>query len=119
MIFLSYTSGTKGFKFMRKPNNVIFHGVTAMFDEHMFPSCPDNISPGSTCIGDNYPLLSLLFLQKTEDGLMGVHYHLLGCIPQLGGYHRSKDRLFRDLSSHRQDHQILWLCRRGLHKERV
>ena len=45
----------KGFKFMRKPNNVIFHGVTAMFDEHMFPSCPDNISPGSTHIGANYP----------------------------------------------------------------
>ena len=55
MIFLGYTSGTKGFKFMRKPNNVIFHGVTAMFDEHMFPSCPDNIGPGSTRIGDNYP----------------------------------------------------------------
>ena len=54
MIFLGYTSGTKGFKFMRKPNNVIFHGVTAMFDEHMFPSCPDNIGPGSTRIGDNY-----------------------------------------------------------------
>ena len=37
MIFLSYnTSGTKGFKFMQKPNNVIFHGVTAMFDKHMF-----------------------------------------------------------------------------------
>ena len=55
MTFLGYTSGTKGFKFMRKPNNVIFHGVTAMFDEHMFPSCPDNISSGSTHIGANYP----------------------------------------------------------------
>ena len=40
---------------MRKPNNVIFHDVTAMFDKHMFPSCPDNISPGSTRIGANYP----------------------------------------------------------------
>ena len=40
---------------MRKPNNVIFHSVTAMFDKHMFPSCPDNISPGSTRIGANYP----------------------------------------------------------------
>ena len=57
MVFLGYSSGTKGFKFMRKPKNVIFHGVTAMFvfDKHMFPSCPDNISPGSTCIGANYP----------------------------------------------------------------
>ena len=49
---------------------------------------------------------------------MGVHYHLLGRIPQLGGYHHSKDRLFRDLSSLQQDHQILRLCRRDLHKER-
>ena len=48
MIFLA--SGMKGFKFMRKPNNVIFHSVTAMFDKHMFPSCLDNISPGSTHI---------------------------------------------------------------------
>ena len=54
MTFLSYTSGMKGFKFMQKPNNDIFHGVTAMFDEHMVPSCPDNISPGSTRIGANY-----------------------------------------------------------------
>ena len=35
MIFLRYTSGTKGFTFMRKPNNVIFHGITAMFDEYI------------------------------------------------------------------------------------
>ena len=49
---------------------------------------------------------------------MGVHYHLLGRIPQLGGYHRSKDRLFRALSSLWQDHQILRLCRRDPHKER-
>ena len=55
MTFLNYTSGTKGFKFMRKPNNVIFHAVMAMFDEHMFPSCPDNISPGSMHIGANHP----------------------------------------------------------------
>ena len=48
MTFLSYTDGTKGFKFMRKPNNIIFHAVTALFDEYMFPHCPDNISPGHT-----------------------------------------------------------------------
>ena len=28
MTFLGYTSGVKGFKFMRKPNNVIFQSVT-------------------------------------------------------------------------------------------
>ena len=45
---------------------------------------------------------------------MGVHYHHLGHIPQLGGYHHSKDLLFQDLSSLRQDHQILRLCRSSL-----
>ena len=50
---------------------------------------------------------------------MGVHYHLLGRIPQLGGYHRSKDHLIRDLNSLRQDHQILQLCHRDLLWERV
>ena len=64
MTFLSYTSGMKGFKFMWKPNNVIFHSVTTMFDEHMFPSCPDNISLGSTCIGCYVFTCFLLFFLK-------------------------------------------------------
>ena len=37
-----------------------------MFDEHMFPSCPDHISPGSTRIGDNYP--GIEFNIPSEDG---------------------------------------------------
>ena len=80
MIFLSYTSGTKGFKFMQKPNNVIFQGVTAMFDEHMFPSCPDNISPGSTCIGANYPDTELNI--PLEDG----GWFDGGALPPFGPY---------------------------------
>ena len=85
MIFLGYTSGTKGFKFMRKPNNVIFHGVTAMFDEHMFPSCPDHISPGSTHIGDNYP--GTEFNIPPEDGgwFDGGALPLFGPYPSAGG----------------------------------
>ena len=55
MTFLGYTSGVKGFKFMRKPNNVIFQAVTVLFDEFMFPNCPDNKSPGHTRIGREYP----------------------------------------------------------------
>lgn len=55
MTFLGYTSGVKGFKFMRKPNNVIFQAVMALFDEFMFPNCPDNKSPGHTRIGHEYP----------------------------------------------------------------
>ena len=55
MTFLGYTSGVKGFKFMRKPNNVIFQSVTALFDEFVFPHCPDQKSPGHTRIGREYP----------------------------------------------------------------
>ena len=55
MTFLGYTSGVKGFKFMRKPNNIIFQAVTALFDEFMFPNCPENKSPGHTHIGREYP----------------------------------------------------------------
>jgi hypothetical protein len=41
MTFLGYLPGMKGFKFMRKfkPNNIIFHSATALFDEYMFPHC--------------------------------------------------------------------------------
>ena len=55
MTFLGYTDGTKGYKFMRRLNNNIFHTVTALFDEYMFPHCPDYISPGHTPIGGEYP----------------------------------------------------------------
>ena len=55
MTFLGYTPGIKGFKFMRKPNNIIFHSATALFDEYMFPHCPDFKSPGHTRIGCEYP----------------------------------------------------------------
>ena len=86
MIFLGYTTGMKGFKFMRKPNNVIFHGVTAMFDEHMFLSCPDNISPGSTCIGDYYP--GTEFNIPLEDGdTDGGDAFFLNVLPAGGGPH--------------------------------
>ena len=80
MIFLGYTSGMKGFKIMRKPNNVIFHGVTAMFDEYMFPSCLDHISTGSTRIGDNYP--STEFNIPLEDG----GWFDGGALPPFGPY---------------------------------
>ena len=55
MTFLGYTSGVKGFKFMRKPNNIIFQAVMVLLDEFMFPNCPENKSPGHTHIGCEYP----------------------------------------------------------------
>ena len=57
-----------------------FHGVTAMFDEHMFPSCPDHISPGSTRIGDNYP--GTEFNIPPEDG----EWFDGGALPPFGPY---------------------------------
>ena len=39
--FLGYTNRTKGFCFMQGPNNVIFQATTVLFDEKMFPHCPD------------------------------------------------------------------------------
>ena len=73
----------KGFKFMRKPNNVIFHGVTAIFDKHMFPSCPDNISPGSTHIGANYP--GTEFNIPPEDGDVDGGDAFFPNVPPAGG----------------------------------
>ena len=34
MTFLGYTNRTKGFHFIRSPDNVIFQATTALFDEH-------------------------------------------------------------------------------------
>jgi hypothetical protein len=39
MIFLGYLDGVKGYLFMRFPNNSLFKGTTAIFDEEMMPKC--------------------------------------------------------------------------------
>ena len=51
-----------------------------MFDEHMFPKCLDHISPGSTCIGDNYP--GTEFNIPPEDG----GWFDGGALPPFGPY---------------------------------
>ena len=48
MTFLGYPQGTKGYLFMRGPNNVLFTAVQALFDETLFPKCPDMCRPGYT-----------------------------------------------------------------------
>ena len=48
MTFLGYPQGTKGYLFMRGPNNVLFIAVQALFDETLFPKCPDMRHPGYT-----------------------------------------------------------------------
>ena len=41
MTFIGYPQGTKGWMFMRGPNNVIFTAAQALFDETLFLKCPD------------------------------------------------------------------------------
>ena len=41
MTFIGYSEGTKGYIFMRSPNNIVFTAVKALFDETLFPKCPD------------------------------------------------------------------------------
>jgi len=38
--------------FMRFPNNVLFYGATALFDETMFPKCDTEKTPTVTRIPD-------------------------------------------------------------------
>ena len=40
MTFIGFTSGVKGWKFMWN-TNTIFHATKAVFDENMYPQCPD------------------------------------------------------------------------------
>ena len=48
MTFLGYPQGTKGYLFMRGPNNVLFTAVQALFYETLFPKCLDMCHPGYT-----------------------------------------------------------------------
>ena len=41
MTFIGYPQGVKGYLFMRSPNNVLFTAVQALFNETLFPKCPD------------------------------------------------------------------------------
>ena len=40
MTFIGFTGGVKGWKFMRN-TNAIFHATKAVFNENMYPRCPD------------------------------------------------------------------------------
>ena len=46
MTFLGYPQGTKGYLFIRGLNNVLFTAVQALFNETLFPKCPDMRCPG-------------------------------------------------------------------------
>ena len=48
MTFIGIPPGTKGYLFMRSPNNVVFTAAKALFDETLYPKCPDMHHSGLT-----------------------------------------------------------------------
>jgi hypothetical protein len=51
MTFIGLSEGTKGYIFMRSPNNVIFTAIQALFNETLFPKCPTMRCLGYTPVG--------------------------------------------------------------------
>jgi hypothetical protein len=48
MTFIGYPQGVERYLFMRSPNNVLFTAVQALFNETLYPKCPDMHRPGYT-----------------------------------------------------------------------
>ena len=55
MTFIGLPDWTKGYLFMRSPNNVTFIAAQVLFDETLFPKCPDMHCPGYLPVGDPEP----------------------------------------------------------------
>jgi hypothetical protein len=51
MTFIGLVEGTKGYIFMRSPNNIVFTAIQALFDKTLFPKCPNMRRPGYTPVG--------------------------------------------------------------------
>ena len=51
MAFIGLSEETKGYIFMRSPNNIIFTAIQALFDKTLFPKCPNMHCLGYTSVG--------------------------------------------------------------------
>ena len=51
MTFIGLVEGTKGYIFMRSPNNVVFTAIQALFDETLLLKCPNMHHPGYAPVG--------------------------------------------------------------------
>jgi hypothetical protein len=51
MTFTGLSEGTKGYIFMRSPNNNLFTTIQALFNEMLFPKCPTMHRLGYTPVG--------------------------------------------------------------------
>ncbi|KIY53644.1 hypothetical protein FISHEDRAFT_11869, partial [Fistulina hepatica ATCC 64428] len=52
MIYLGVPEGMKGYLFMRLPDNILYTGSHALFDEKVFPKCSDQKRQGYLPMGD-------------------------------------------------------------------
>ena len=89
MTFICLSEETKGYIFMKSPNNIVFTTIQALFDETLFPKCPNMHQPGFTPVG-----ITLIDLQgehnippdnENEDhggGLPSILYQPLAVAPQ-------------------------------------
>jgi hypothetical protein len=51
MTFIGVVEGTKGYIFMRSPDNVVFTAIQALFDKTLFLKCPTMCRLGYTPVG--------------------------------------------------------------------
>jgi hypothetical protein len=76
MTFIGIVEGTKGYIFMRSPNNVVFTAIQALFDKTLFPKCPTMRRLGYTPVGLPSNDLQGEHNEPPDDENMGVVYHL-------------------------------------------
>jgi hypothetical protein len=78
MTFIGIVEGTKGYIFMRSPNNIVFTAIQALFDETLFPKCPNMRRLGYTPVDLPPDDLQGEHNGPPDDKMvdMGVDYHL-------------------------------------------
>ena len=69
MVYLGHTEGIKASTFMRMSNNTLFTSTTALFDETIFPKCPNERIRGTTRV--NEPRAHQPPIDATEDTTPG------------------------------------------------
>ena len=75
MIFLGYPEGMKGYLFMWLPNNVLFKGTTAIFDEEMMPKCNKIIKCKFMPLGTKKPSKEDPLIPQEDNDNSNFPYH--------------------------------------------
>jgi hypothetical protein len=100
MTFIGLSEGTKGYIFMRSPNNNVFTTIQALFDETLFPKCPTMRHLGYTPVGLPPDDLQGEHNRPPDNENMGVDYHLFQWDQLADNHHGSN-------SSHKCFHLLI------------